>query len=114
MLDFWNLETVMKDLDYEYLKMYHQYTTDENLVPIHPRIPASLKDDFLKILPRGKSMSVVICDILISYVLEKQREEAQNHINTSRQNGDNTQNNQNTYITNNYYGDSEQGKDTIE
>ena len=35
-------------------------------------------------------MSVVIRDILISYVLEKQREETQNHINTTQQNGDNT------------------------
>lgn len=80
----------MKDLDYEYLKMYHEYTTDENLVAIHPRIPKSLKDDFFKIIPCGKSMSVVIRDILISYVLEKQREETQNHINTTQQNGDNT------------------------
>lgn len=104
----------MKDLDYEYLKMYHHYTTDDKLVPIHPRIPVSLRDDFLKIVPVGKSMSVAIRDVLISYVLEKQQESNQNNIKTMQQSGDNTQNNQNTYITNNYYSDSEQEKDTTE
>lgn len=100
----------MEDLDYEYLKMYHYYTTDEQLVSIHPRIPASLRDDFLKIVPVGKSMSVAIRDVLISYVLEKQKEATQNNIKNIQQSGDNTQNNQNTYITNNYYRDSEKDK----
>lgn len=83
----------MKNLDYEYLKIYHEYTTDENLVAIHPRIPESLKEDFSKMLPRGKSMSVTIRDILIAYVLDRQRELKDNNINTMQESGDNTQNN---------------------
>ena len=104
----------MKDFDYEYLKMYHEYATDKNLTRIHPNIPVSLKKAFTEVLPSGKSMSVVIRDILISYVLDRQRELTENNINTSQQSGDNTQNNQNTYITNNYYGDSDQWKDKTE
>ena len=74
----------------------------------------SLKEAFIEVLPHGKSMSVTIRDIMIDYVLDRQKELTKNNIKTSQQSGDNTQNNQNTYITNNYYGDSDQGKDKTE
>ena len=102
-MDFGFLEEYMKELDYEYLKMYHAYITDEDYISIHPRLPISLRNDFMAMIPKGKNMSIVIRDLLIKYVLENR--DTSNAINTSHQGGDNTQNNQNTYITNNYYGD---------
>lgn len=95
----------MKELDYEYLKMYHAYITDEDYISIHPRLPISLRNDFMAMIPKGKNMSIVVRDLIIKYVLENRDTTTSNIISTSQQDGDNTQNNQNTYITNNYYGD---------
>lgn len=104
-LDFWNLEKVMEKKDLDYLELYHRYTSSDEKAYIHTRIPMLLKTELMEMLPKGKSLTSLINDLLIEYVCQSNRS-TNNSISTSNQAGDNTQNNQNTYITNNYYGDS--------
>lgn len=104
-LDFWNLEKVMNKKDLDYLELYHKYTSSSEKAYIHTRIPLLLKTDLTEMLPKGKSLSSLVNDLLIEYVCQCNRS-TNNSVSTSNQAGDNTQNNQNTYITNNYYGDS--------
>lgn len=89
----------------DYLELYHKYTSSNEKAYIHTRIPLLLKTDLIEMLPKGKSLSSLVNDLLIEYVCQSNRS-TNNSVTTSNQAGDNTQNNQNTYITNNYYGDS--------
>ena len=104
-LDFWNLEKVVDKKSLDYLELYHKYTSSNEKAYIHTRIPLLLKTDLTEMLPKGKSLSSLVNDLLIEYVCQCNRS-TNNSVTTHSQTGDSTQNNQNTYITNNYYGDS--------